>query len=155
VLQSLAGGYYSGGQATFIAPNGQIIGQAYNSNDWLVPAVWASPNQPPVVLSVLTGDVSSTPMSINAAGLIVSASGSNLFSTSTFINGSHAVTWASVNSSAITLPLLPGLSGRLAYVAAASLNTTGVIVGAPSEIINNYGVIWKNGQVQDLAILLD
>jgi hypothetical protein len=153
VLQTLASGYYSGGQATFIAPNGQIIGKVYNSSGILVTAVWASPTQPPVVLKALTGDVYSTPMSINSAGLIVGASG-DLISTSTYVNGSHAVTWAGVNASAIALPLLSGLSGRSVYIAAASINTAGVIVGGPSENVNDYGVIWENGQVQDLNTLI-
>jgi len=129
VLQSPAG---FSGSTIIIAPNGQII-----ANNGISGAFWASPNVPGVTLKGLNANDLTIPLSENAAGVIVGMS-----------NG--AVTWANYTAPAQALPVPQGWNGSVA----SSINTAGVIVGASMNGSNYVGIIWKNGQVQDLNTLI-
>jgi hypothetical protein len=60
------------------------------------------------------------------------------------------VTWANYTAPAQALPVPQGWNGSVA----SSINTAGVIVGASMNGSNYVGIIWKNGQVQDLNTLI-
>jgi hypothetical protein len=145
VLQSLAGSRIT---PSFIGPNGQIIAgitSSYESGNNL--AVWSSPTAQPVVLKGLTGAILVIPLSVNASGLIVGYSQDK--------NGQTPVTWAGVNASPQALPL-PYTPSNLGITIAASINTVGVIVGSISnDVGGGQCLIWKNGQVHDLADLIN
>ncbi len=141
--QVLAGTSVNG--PSFITSNGQILGDFtpyYVKSE----VVWTSPTAQPIVLKSLAASATIYPYSINTSGVIV---GENLDT-----SGQTAVTWANANASPQALPL-PHVPSILGITNAASINTAGVIVGSFS---NGQGggdcMIWKNGQVQDLAVLI-
>ncbi|MDR3667571.1 MAG: Ig-like domain-containing protein [Ignavibacteriaceae bacterium] len=132
----------------FIGSNGNILAGFSSSQDYGNNiAFWSSHTAQPVVLKGLTGSVIISPLSINAAGVIVGYCQDSKSQT--------PVTWANVNATPQILPL-PYAPSALGSTYAASINTAGVIVGAFS---NGKGggdcTIWKNGQVTDLAVLIN
>jgi hypothetical protein len=131
----------------FIGPNGNIIaGFTSSMDDGYNVAFWSSHTAQPVVLKGLTGSIIVNPLSVNAAGVIVGYCQDS--------KGQTPVTWANVNASPQILPVpyvnIAGITN------AASINTAGVIVGSYS---NGQGggrcTIWQNGQVKDLAALIN
>ena len=125
-----------GVEATGITSNGQIFGSGAN--------IWANPTALPVVLSAPNGEDNQKVFSMNSSGIIVGQSSYDQAS------GTHAITWASRNSTAMVLPFTSGDSIN-AINSATSINIDGVIVGAEKYLYSiPVGVIWKNGQAQDL-----
>lgn len=108
--------------------------------------VWVSPTAQPVVLKGLTASANVFLYYTNASGVIVGSSADT--------SGQTPVTWANANASPQALPL-PSSLPEFGLSYAAGINTAGVIVGGVS---NGKGgsdcTIWKNGQVQDLAVLI-
>lgn len=133
----------------FITSSSQIMsGQPIESlSTQVTMVVWASPTAQPVALKSLTGSTYAYPFSMNASGVIVGAS--------TNTTGQIPVIWSNATASpqALSLPLGQSMPGS--YYA-SSINTAGIIVGS---VGNGYGggdcTIWQNGQVKDLAVLLN
>jgi uncharacterized membrane protein len=129
----------------FIGANGNIIagfGSAYDDGENGV-AFWSDHSAQPVALNGLTGSTIVCPLSANAAGVIVGYCVYDGYTT--------PVIWANADASPQALPLPYWASG---FNYAWSINATGVIVGT----IGNYNyvgdcAVWKDGQVQDVAVL--
>lgn len=143
VLQSLAGTRIA---PNFIGANGNIIAGFVSTydNGYSV-AFWSGHTTQPAVLKGLAGSILVNPISVNAAGLIVGFCQD--------ANNQTPVMWADANASPQTLPLPFGQSLNGSYYA-ASINSAGVIAGS---VGNGYGggecAVWKNDQVQDIAVL--
>lgn len=130
-----------------ISSNGQILGNylPLELATKMTEVVWPSPTAQPVVLKGLTASAVVFLYYTNASGVIVGQSADT--------SGQTPVTWANANSSPQALPLPPS-TPEFGFSYAAGINTAGVIVGGVS---NGKGgsdcTVWKNGQVQDLAVL--
>jgi len=143
VLQTIAGTRIA---PNFIGANGNIIaGFITNYDNGYNIAFWPGHTAQPVVLNGLAGSVIVNPVSVNATGSIVGFCQD--------ASNQTPVMWANANASPQVLPLPSGQSMIGPYYA-ASINSAGVIAGS---VGNGYGggecTVWKNDQVQDIAVL--